>query len=304
MIHTSRACERLRHSPLFAALVCAALAHALCAPPAGAVVLRDDLNRSVTVPTDPRRIITLLPSLTETVCALGACDRLVAVGRFDDWPPSVKRLPKVGDLDEVNIERIVALKPDLVLLSTSQRVGKRLQQLGVTSFAIETDRYEDIARTVRIVGELLGVPKRAAALNERIRKAVNAVAVAARAARRGAPPTVYFEVDPAPYAAGPDSYIGGLLAKLGVRNIVAAKLGAFPLLNPEYVVRRNPDVIFVSRAQAPQLAERPGWAQMKAVREHHICAFSERVRETIVRPGPRVAEGLRAMAACLARVAP
>jgi len=305
MIGIASASARVRHPAMIGVLACAAFAYGVFAQAAaGAVVLRDDSNRSVVVPHDPRRIITLLPSLTETVCALGACNRLVAVGRFDDWPPSVKRLPKVGDLDEVNIERIVALRPDLVLLSNSQRVGARLRELGIASFAIETDRYADIARTVRIVGELLGVPQRAAALNARIRAQVRAVADAAMAQRRGPAPKVYFEVDPAPYAAGPDSYIGGLLAKLGVRNIVAAKLGPFPLLNPEYVVRRDPDVIFISRAAAPHLAERPGWAGIKAVREHRICTFPERVRETIMRPGPRVAEGLRAIAACLARVAP
>ncbi|HSN31678.1 MAG TPA: ABC transporter substrate-binding protein, partial [Ideonella sp.] len=210
----------------------------------------------------------------------------------------------VGDLDDVSIERIVALRPDLVLLSTSQRVGDRLAQLGIASFALETDRYEDIARTVTTIGRLLGVPERAAALNARIDAEVRAVAAHARAARHGPAPKVYFEVDPGPYAAGPDSYIGGLLAKLGVRNIVSPGLGAFPLLNPEYVVRRNPDLIIVSRTDAARLADRPGWADIRAVREHRVCSFPSEVREMIMRPGPRVAEGLRAIAGCLDRVAP
>ncbi|MDE2306120.1 MAG: ABC transporter substrate-binding protein, partial [Gammaproteobacteria bacterium] len=79
--------------------------------------MRDDLHRLVVLPANPQRIVTLLPSLTETVCALGACGRLVAVGRFDDYPPSIAHLPRVGDLDTVSIERIVALHPDLVLYS-------------------------------------------------------------------------------------------------------------------------------------------------------------------------------------------
>ena len=300
MVGTASAKSTIRRLALIAAFGCGAIAHAHAAT--GIVVLRDDLHRTVVVPRDPQRVITLLPSLTETVCALGACNRLVATGDFDDWPPSVRGLPKVGGLDDVNVERIVALRPDLVLMSSSQRVGARLGQLGVVSFALETDRYADIARTVSRVGALLGLPDRAAALNARIRDAVQAVSATVRAHRAGTGLKVYFEVGPGPYAAGPDSYIGELLTMLGARNIVAARLGAFPLLNPEYVVRRDPDVIFTSRTDAGHLADRPGWSQIRAVREHHICTFPDAVRDTVVRPGPRVADGMRAIAACLDQV--
>ena len=291
MIGKCGARRRTGYAALCAALGALALAHAAAAG-------------AVSVPRDPRRVITLLPSLTEIVCALGACDRLVATGRFDDWPVQVKDLPKLGGLDDVGIERIVRLRPDLVLLSTSQRVGGRLAELGIASFALETDRYSDIARSVTAVGRLLGLAQRAAALNARIASDVGRVSEESIAARHGAGASVYFEVDPGPYAAGPQSYIGELLDKLGVRNIVAPAMGPFPLLNPEYVVRENPDVIFISRGDAAQLAGRPGWDRIRAVREKRICTFPGVVRDTIVRPGPRVAEGMRAMADCLRRVAP
>jgi len=291
MIGKCGARRRTGYAALCVALGALALAHAAAAG-------------AVSVPRDPRRVITLLPSLTEIVCALGACDRLVATGRFDDWPVQVKDLPKLGGLDDVGIERIVRLRPDLVLLSTSQRVGGRLAELGIASFALETDRYSDIARSVTAVGRLLGLAQRAAALNARIASDVGRVSEESIAARHGAGASVYFEVDPGPYAAGPQSYIGELLDKLGVRNIVAPAMGPFPLLNPEYVVRENPDVIFISRGDAAQLAGRPGWDRIRAVREKRICTFPGVVRDTIVRPGPRVAEGMRAMADCLRRVAP
>lgn len=270
----------------------------------GALVLRDDLQRTVVVPRNPERVISLLPSLTEIVCALGACGRLVAAGQFDDWPARLNKLPKAGGLDDVNVEMIVSLHPDLVLLSRAQRVTQRLDQLGIVSFALQTDRYSDIARAVRLIGALLGVPARAAALNARIQRAVDAVSATAIARRRGAGPSAYFEVDRAPYAAGPQSYIGELLTRLGVRNIVAADLGPFPKLNPEYVVRRDPDVIFIAAADVSTLADRPGWDRIRAVREHRLCAFTPPVMNMISRPGPRVSEGMRAMADCLARVAP
>ena len=138
----------------------------------------------------------------------------------------------------------------------------------------------------------------------RIDDDVRQIGEQAIARRRGTAPTVYFEVDPAPYAAGPQSFIGELITRLGARNIVEASLGPFPKLNPEYVVRRNPDVIFVSSADAPHLADRPGWGDVRAVRESRFCSFPPEISDTIVHGGPRIADGMRAMADCLARMSP
>jgi len=271
-------------------------------PTRAAVVLRDDWQHEVTFTRPPLRIVSLLPSLTETVCALGACDRLVATDRYSDWPPEVRSLPKTGGLDDVEIETIVRLNPDLVLLSRSQRIADRLSELHVESFSLETQGYTAIARNVTMIGAILDLPERAAALNQRIDHSIREVS--AQAHRRGTEPTVYFEVDPAPYAAAPESFIGELLSLLGTRNIVSSDLGPFPKLNPEYVVRHNPDVIFVSPAQAPHLAERPGWAEIRAVKEQRLCYFAPAVEAMLMRPGPRVADGMRAMADCLERDAP
>jgi iron complex transport system substrate-binding protein len=269
-----------------------------------ALVLRDDLQRAVTFNRPPQRIVTLLPSLTETVCALGACSRLVATDRYSDWPAEVKALPKTGGLEDAQIEGIVRLAPDLVLLSRTQRITGRLHELGVESFALDTETYAAISRVVSVLGAILAVPERAAALNRQIEAAVDGLGARALARRRGSGPSVYFEVDRAPYAAGPASFIGEMLTRLGTRNIVTADLGPFPKLNPEYVVRRNPDVIFVSPSDEPLLAERPGWDQIRAVKEHRLCVFAPSVHNTIVRPGPRVAEGMGAIEECLERVSP
>jgi iron complex transport system substrate-binding protein len=266
--------------------------------------LRDDLKHEVTFARYPQRIVSLLPSLTETVCALGACDRLVATDRYSDWPPQVRALPKAGGIDDAEVELIVSLKPDLILLSRSQRITDRLQNLGLVCFALNTDSYPEIAHTVRIIGEILGLNDQASHLNETISRAVREVGEQAAARRHGNGPTVYFEVDGPPYAAGPSSFIGELLERLGARNIVTADLGPFPQLNPEYVVRHDPDVIFVTPSEAAHLTERPGWDRIRAVKEHRVCSFASAVRDSIVRPGPRVADGMRAMADCLAKVSP
>jgi iron complex transport system substrate-binding protein len=269
-----------------------------------ALVLRDDLQHAVTFDRTPQRIVSLLPSLTETICALGACNRLVATDRFSDWPVEVRALPKTGGLEDAEIESIVRLAPDVVLLSRTQRITDRLHELGVESFALDTETYAAIGRVVTVVGAILGVPERAAALNREIETAVDGLGARARSRRHGAGPSVYFEVDQAPYAAGPASFIGEMLTRLGARNIVTPDLGPFPKLNPEYVVRLNPDVIFVSPTDEPHLAERPGWEGIRAVKERRLCSFAPSVHATIVRPGPRVAEGMSAIEECLERVSP
>jgi iron complex transport system substrate-binding protein len=196
------------------------------------------------------------------------------------------------------------LKPDLVLLGRSQEITSRLRDLGISSFVLETRSYADIGRTVSMMGQILGLQDRAARLNDAIANAVHEVAEQETARSHGTGPTVYFEVDRTPYAAGSSSFIGELLALLGARNIVTPDLGPYPKLNPEYVVRHDPQVIFVSPADAPHLIERPGWDRIRAVKERRLCSFSPEVRDTVVRPGPRVAQGMRSMAECLQRVAP
>jgi iron complex transport system substrate-binding protein len=297
---------RLSVRVLRAALAACGLAWcaASLAGQSGDLVVRDDLQRDVAFARSPQRIITLLPSLTETVCALGACDRLVATDRFSDWPAQVKALPKVGGLDDASVEAIVGLEPDLILISRSQRITERLRELGIKTFALNTQTYADVGRTAKLIGQILGVSDRASVLEQSIEAAVRRIGSEAMTRRHGDGPSVYFEVDRAPFAAGPGSFIGELLGRLGARNIVTADLGPYPKLNPEYVVRHDPDVIFVSPTEGPRLAERPGWDRIRAVKEHRLCSFAPEVRDTIVRPGPRVPDGMRALADCLRRVAP
>jgi iron complex transport system substrate-binding protein len=115
---------------------------------------------------------------------------------------------------------------------------------------------------------------------------------------------VYFEVNQGPYAAGEASFIGETLLRLGVKNIVPAKLGPFPKLNPEFVVRANPDIILIGQASAPSLAGRPGWHSIRAMREQRLCIFPTDAANVLVRPGPRMAEAARIMAQCLETKAP
>ncbi|HEY8904704.1 MAG TPA: ABC transporter substrate-binding protein, partial [Rhodoferax sp.] len=205
-----------------------------------------------------------------------------------------------GGLDP-NIEAIVALRPDVVLMAASSRAGERLRSLGLKVVSLEPKTHADVQRVMLKIGEVLGVPDAAKiwrAIDAGVSAAAQAVPASAKATR------VYFEVNQGPYAAGESSFIGETLTRLGVKNIVPAKLGPFPKLNPEFVVRANPDLIMVGDRNASGMTQRPGWQSIRAVRENRICAFSTAQADTLVRPGPRMAEGARLMAQCLSDKAP
>ena len=249
----------------------------------------------------PQRIVSLLPALTESVCALGHCARLVGVDRYSNHPASVTRLPQLGGGIEPHIEAIVRLRPDVVLAASSSRAVSRLEALGLRVFALEPKTHADVKRTLHTLERLLGPASppgpTAAQLWADIDGGVAAAAQSLPEKARGA--TVFFEVGRGPYAAGESSFIGQTLARLGATNTVAAALGPFPLLNPEFVVRANPDVLMFSGAAPTALY--PGWSEMPAVRANRICRFDAKQADIVVRPGPRMAEGARILAACLAR---
>ena len=269
---------------------------------AQAVTVLDDTQNKVEIPRTPQRIVSLLPSLTETVCALGQCPRLVGVDRYSNWPDSIQAVPRMGGGIDPNIERIVAQKPDLVLLAGSTRGVERLQALGITVLRLEPRTHADVQRVLRTVAEALGVPGTQAdrvwrEIDAGVQAAVQSLKPQARSQR------VYFEVSPAPYGASESSFIGETLQRMGVRNILPAALGPFPQINPEFVVRAQPDVIMAGDSSRASMLQRPGWPQMRAVRDDRICVFPPEQADIVVRAGPRMAEGARLMAECLNRTA-
>ena len=261
-----------------------------------ALQVTDDRGVVVTFARAPQRIVSLLPSLTESVCALGQCRRLVGVDRYSNYPESVQALPQVGGGLDPNLEAVVALKPDVVLMATSAPVGERLQSLGIKVIALEPKTHADVRRVLEAIGRLLEVNDAA-----QVWRNIEAGMLAAvRSLPPGADRTrVYFEVNSAPYAASESSFIGETLSRLGVKNIVPGNLGPFPKLNPEFVVRANPDVIMVGDRSYAGLQGRPGWPGIRAIREGQVCVFTAAQADVVVRPGPRMAESAQIMARCL-----
>ena len=281
--------------------VLAALLLWACALQAQALTLTDDRGVTVTLAATPQRIVSLLPSLTETVCELGQCHRLVGVDRYSNFPAHVRGLPQVGGGIDPNIEAVVALKPDVVLIATSSRGAQRLEALGLKVLAMEPRSAADAQRVMGKLGQLLEVPDA-----QRIWRAIDAgVAAVVQSLPPSAKGTrVYYEVSSGGYAAGTTSFIGETMARLGLQNIVVPALGPFPRINPEYVVRANPDLIMVGSRNAQGLESRPGWAGMRALREGRVCVFTPDESDVLVRPGPRMAEAARLMARCIGEKGP
>ena len=258
--------------------------------------ITDDRGMKVNLARSPQRIVSLLPSLTETVCALGQCQRLVGVDRYSNFPESVTRLPQVGGGLDPNIEAIVALKPDLVLVASSSRSADRLRTLGLVVVSLEPKTHADVKRVIQTLGVLLEAPN-ADKVWKDIDASLEAAAKSLSPKARGL--RVYFEVSQAPHAAGEASFIGETLSRLGAKNIVPSQLGPFPKLNPEFIVRADPDVIMVGDRNYVGMDKRPGWAAMRAMKEKRVCIFASTLSDDLVRPGPRMAEGARAMSKCL-----
>ncbi|MCE4537902.1 helical backbone metal receptor [Pelomonas sp. P7] len=269
---------------------------ALALPAAAAIEIKDDLGQATTLAAPPQRIVSLLPSLTETVCELGACGRLVGVDRYSNYPASVNALPKVGGIDDTNVELIASLRPDVVLVAVSSRVTDRLRALGLKVIALEPRSYRDVQRVLGVIGQVLAVPD-AQRVWRHIEAGVSAAAGSVPPAARGL--RVYYEVASGLYAAGTASFMGETLARLGAGNIIPAELGPFPKINPEFVVKANPGVIMVGSRGAEGLAERPGWSRIDAVRRGRICVFKPDEGDILSRPGPRMAEAAQIMARCL-----
>jgi iron complex transport system substrate-binding protein len=248
------------------------------------------------------RIVTLSPSLTEAVCALGHCAHLVGTDRHSTWPGGVSKLPKVGGLQDAQIEHIVALRPDMVLLGPRSRAGERLTALGVPVQTFDARTHADLKRMLLALGDSLGEGARASELVQRIDGELEAAARRVPAALRGR--SVYVEVGIGPTAAGAKSFIGETVARLGLINIVAGDAGLFPRVNPEMVVRRSPDLIIGPMATLAHVAERPAWSGMAALRHQQVCQLDADRMDLLSRPGPRLGEAAHMLVDCLLALPP
>lgn len=256
----------------------------------------DDRGVVVVFNQPPQRIVSLLPSLTESVCALGKCSALVGVDRFSNWPNSIQDLPRLGGMGDINIERIVQLKPDVVLLEKASPVIKRLNGLGVKTFALDIKSMSDEQRALEKLDAVMGTSESARVWNQ-IQKEI--MRANKQLSENHKNIRVYFEVNPAPFAAGNLSFIGEILTQLSLINIIPKSLGPFPKINPEFIVQTKPDMILLTESTLADIQKRPGWDSIPAVAKNRICVFTGNQHDVLVRPGPRMGEAALIISQCI-----
>jgi iron complex transport system substrate-binding protein len=260
------------------------------------MLVTDDRGVVVAFDHPPQRVISLLPSLTESICALGKCGALVGVDRFSNWPKSIQDLPKLGGMGDVNIERIVQLKPDVVVLEKASPVISRLNGLGIKTFASDVKSMGDEERTLKNLDAIFGTAESGRVWNQiqqQVMRANRQLSLLHKNIH------VYFEVNPTPFAAGRTSFIGEILSNLDLINIIPDSLGPFPKINPEFVVQVKPEIILLTGSTVADIQKRPGWSSIPAVSKNRICVFTAEQNDVLVRPGPRMGEAALIISQCI-----
>lgn len=259
-------------------------------------VVRDHLGREVSFEHAAQRVVSLAPSVTETMYAIGAQDRLVGVTTFCNYPPEAQSKEKVGDFFLPNLERMVALHPDVVVLvatGQSQTLSK-LEGLGLRTLVLNPESSEQALESFRLLGKVVGLENNADLLCEEVQTRLGAV----RDKSWGQPvhPLVYLEIDSAPLiTCGGKSFVGELIRIAGGRNLFEDLPQPYGVVNAEKIVAGAPEVILIAHpnAAAKDVKERLGWSAIPAVRESRV--YDNLDPDILTRPGPRMGQAAEAL---------
>lgn len=277
-------------------------------PPAAAqpgfpLTLTDDMGRQVTLPAVPERIVSLAPSNTEILFAVGAGDQVVGVTQYCNYPVEAQSREQIGGFSAqtISVEKIVALEPDLVVAAgpIHQPVIEALEALAIPVLAVNPNTLEQVYTSIELVGHLTGHDEQAAQVVEEMKSRVALVSERLATLPEEQRLRVYWEVFDEPrMTAGPTTFNGQLIELAGGVNVFADVTEEYPQINDEEVIRRNPAVIMGADTMGEKLttelvAQRPGWDQIDAVRNGRIYLFNG---DMVARAGPRLALVLEEMA--------
>ncbi len=263
----------------------------------------DDLGRTVNIGKAPQRIVSHVPSITETLFALGLSDRLVGVSDYCDYPPDAKNKPSIGDYFNPSIENIVALEPDLVLTDGHSESIKKLEALDIPFFTIDPKDIEGVMKDIELLGKITGAEKQAASLVSGMRQEILAVSSRVKDAPKIKTLYVVDTTNPAvPWVAGPGSFIDAMVRLSGGDNVASSAKSAWAEFSIEAIVAADPEVIIVSEEAggksktADDIRNSPAWQGISAVKNNRIRIV---YADPVVRTGPRITQGLQLIAGAI-----
>ncbi len=258
------------------------------------VTISDDASRTVTVKTEPKRIVSLAPADTEIAFALGLGSKVVGVTTYDDYPAEVTSITKVGDFASPNLEAIAAAKPDLVLATSGVQAEMvtKLEGLGATVVVIDPQNVAGVYADIERVGKITGSSARADELATTMKADVEAVTKAVAGA---APVTAFVEIGQNPlYTVGTGTLIDELVALAGGKNVVTQP--GYVGYSAEQLVASDPQVYLATRGSSSDpsaITSRAGFDKLAAVKNGRIVILDDNL---VSRPGPRFVEGLKQIA--------
>lgn len=265
--------------------------------PSGEIVVTDQVGREVFFTEIPQIIVSLSPSNTEVVFALGLEDRLVGVTEYCNYPPEAMEKEIVGGFSTPNIERIMELQPDLIIASTIHvEEVPRMEELGMTVLVIESSTLIDLYTSISLVAEVTGVTSNGEALIASIQQRIQAVEDVVGQIPNEDQVRVYYEVYSDPLmTAGKQAFINEIISLAGGINIFNDIDESYPQISAEVVADRQPEVILypdyhgTAETVIEAMVTRPGWENVPAVKSGNVVAVAD---DSFARPGPRVVEAV------------
>lgn len=267
----------------------------------GPVSAVDDAGREIRLEHPPTKIVSMAPSNTEILFAIGLGDRVVGVTNYDNYPPEVSKIAKVGDFWTPDYEKIVSLAPDLVLAvgTPDSQLVKGLEAYGLKVFILQAATIDQVASDIELVGKVSGAEKQARKVAEETRARIQAVKAKVPEVGDAARPRVFWALDDKLWTVGPGSFVDDLITSAGGRN-VAASLGLpYGQFSLESLLEADPDVIIIPvlDPSVPEALSRlAGWDSLKAVKDGRVYQIDP---DIVSRPGPRIAQALEEVARLL-----
>lgn len=268
-------------------------------PSSGSVTVTDDVGETITLDQPATRIVSLAPANTEIAYAVGAGDAMVAGTSYDDYPAAAKDLPKIGDFANPSLEKIASYDPDLVLAAAGlhDKLRTRLEELGAKVYVVDPKTYDGVMEDVAELGKLAGTTEKAGEVVAAMQKAKDEVRAKVGSLETA---TTFLEIYSKPLmTAGSDTFIDDMISIAGGENIGAAAGSGFPNFSSETLLEDDPAVYIAdsgSMSKPGDIDARSGYSDLTAVKEGHVYVIED---DLIARPGPRLAQGLRKLAAMI-----